>query len=230
MIPASLNKALSTVRVPSSSSGLLVSWAAAVGLGIAVFAFGEISHRISSTRRLGTSVSAGGDEVIIVLGYRNRGPRPNRLNRFRVRAGLRSIDPAARASTLIVCGGTVAGDIAEARLMERYARDRLGFAGAMLVETASTSTWENIVNAIPLIDEIFESAAVPGAIKIVSNSHHAEKARDHLWCLRPDLARRLMRGGDYRFGELPLVKPVAAALGLAALRRLRLSRARGVGD
>src|SRR5699024_11989086 len=45
-------------------------------------------------------------------------------------------------------------------------------------------------------------------------------SRDHLWQLRPDLGRRLIRGADYRFGELPLVKPIAAARGLLALRRL----------
>lgn len=227
MTPACVIKALSTVRVPSSIPGSLVVCAAVMGLSIG---FGEVSHRISSTRRLGTIPSAGGAELIIILGYRNRGHHPNHLNRFRVKAGLRSIDPGASASTLIFCGGPVAGDIAEARLMERCARERFGFAGSTLVDTTSASTWENIVNAIPLIDEAFESVDAPGAIKIVSNSHHAEKARDHLWCLRPDLARRLTRGGDYRFGELPLVKPVAAVLGLAALHRLRLNRVRGVGD
>src|SRR5699024_11952870 len=94
-----------------------------------------------------------------------------------------------------------------------------------MVETESTRTWENYANAIPLIDEVLKTDSV---ISIVSNSHHAEKARDHLWQLRPDLGRRLIRGADYRFGELPLVKPIAAARGLLALRRLDRERADGV--
>lgn len=246
MTPKRLNKAPSTVRVPSSSPGMpatthgrsastpavsassTVAAALTVGLAGAVFAFGEISHRISSTRRLGTGTSAGGDEVIIVLGFRNTGRRANRLNRFRVRAGLRSIDPGARTSTVLFCGGCVAGDLPEAELMERFAREELKFTGRTILETVSTSTWENIANAIAIIDAEFGSGVRPTAVKIVSNSHHAEKARDHLWQMRPDLGRRLARGADYRFGELPLVKPVAAALGLAALRRL--SREGGAGD
>ena len=38
--------------------------------------------------------------------------------------------------------------------------------------------------------------------------------------MRPDLARRLVPGGDYRFGEHPLMKAVAAIRGLIALAAL----------
>jgi hypothetical protein len=57
-------------------------------------------------------------------------------------------------------------------------------------------------------------------IKIVSNSLHAEKGRAYLWRLRPELARKLRRAEDYRFGEIALVKPIAAVIGLRNLARL----------
>lgn len=207
------------MRVPFSvpARGLVTGGLAVGGLA-AVAAFGEIAHLRSSRRRLGSLRTAvGADQIIVVLGYRNPGRRANGLNRFRVRAGLRSIDAAARSAVIVFSGGPVAGPVPEAWVLERFAREELGYTGRTLVEAESETTWENIANAIPLIDEVLTADSV---ISIVSNSHHAEKARDHLWQLRPDLGRRLIRGADYRFGELPLVKPVAAARGLLALRKL----------
>ncbi|MCU4296033.1 YdcF family protein [Brevibacterium permense] len=209
-----------------------------LGVFAVVFAFAEAAHWRSSRRRLGdcdasadrrprsdrrsspdarTLTTADSDQIIIVLGFANRGQRPNGINRFRVRAGLRSIDPTARSTLLIFCGGAVTGRTPEARILERFARDELGFTGRTVLEGKSTTTWENIANAIPIIDRELTPATT---ISIVSNSHHAEKARDHLWQMRPDLARRLVRGGDYRFGEHPLVKTIAAVRGLLALRVL----------
>lgn len=187
--------------------------AAATLASAAILTFGEVTHWRASRRRLG-SPSARGTEAVVVLGYGNRGPRANRENRYRVRAGLRSINPAATRSILVFCGGTVEGPTPEADIMEAYARDELGYRGPSVLESESRSTWQNIANAIPLI----ESADV---IKIVSNSVHAELARGYLWMLRPDLAARLARGADYRFGEIVFVKPVAAVLGHKKLRRLR---------
>jgi uncharacterized SAM-binding protein YcdF (DUF218 family) len=153
----------------------------------------------------------GGREAVVVLGYRNRGERANYVNRYRMRAGLRSLDPAATESVLVLCGGAVGGDVPEADLMERYARE-LGYAGPVLLDRGSRSTWENIQNVIPLIEDA-------DTIKVVSSSVHAEKARAYLWRLRPDLASRLRRGEDHRVGEITLVKPAAAVVGLKNLRR-----------
>jgi uncharacterized SAM-binding protein YcdF (DUF218 family) len=181
---------------------------------VVLLAWGEVSHWQASWRQLGHGESAGRREAVVVLGYKNPGHRANYLNRYRVRAGIRSIDPAAVESSLVFCGGTVAADVSEAELMERYARDERGFSGAILLDRVSRSTWENIQNAIPFIEDA-------ESIKVISNSLHAEKGRAYLRKLRPDLAERLSRGEDYRFGEIIWVKPAAAALGVKDLRALR---------
>lgn len=138
-----------------------------------IFAFAEAAHWRSSHKRLGdhdvargrrpwsdprsspgtgTLTAKDSDQIIVVLGYGNRGERPNGINRFRARAGLRSIDPMARSALLIFCGGAVTGRTSEAAILDRFAREELGFTGRSLVEDQSTTTWENIANAIPLID------------------------------------------------------------------------------
>lgn len=189
---------------------------AAAGL-VALLTFGEVTHWWASRRRLGSGTSAGRREVIVVLGYKNRGRRANSMNRSRVRAALRSLDLAAPESMLVFCGGPVSGKRSEAELMEDFARRALGYTGPTELERASTSTWENIQNAIPLIE-------AADTIKIVSNSLHAEKGRAYLWKLRPDLASRLVRAADYRPGELIFVRPFAAVLGLWNLRELPHTR------
>lgn len=192
---------------------VLIATTAAVG---ALLVFGEVVHWRASRRSVGPHARAGSTEAIIVLGFKNAGDHANYINRYRVRAGLRSIDPAAHESTLIFCGGAVGGHVPEAELMDTYARTALGYRDVGLDRT-SLSTWENIQNAVPLV----ESAE---SIKIVSNSLHAEKGRAYLWKLRPDLAARLVRASDYRLGEIIWVKPLAALRGIRRLRALPPSR------
>lgn len=190
----------------------LLAVVAAIG-GVVVW--GEAVHWQSSWRRLGDRVKfPASAEAVVVLGYRNRGTRANYINRYRVRAGLRSQDRAATQAVLVLCGGRVGGDVAESELMARYARDECGYTGPIRLDSESTTTWENIRNAIPLLEDM-------NTIKIVSNSLHAEKGRAHLWDLRPDLARRLQRANEHRFGEIVWVKPLAAAIGLRNLARLQ---------
>ncbi|QAY61725.1 YdcF family protein [Microbacterium protaetiae] len=149
-----------------------------------------------------------------MLGFGNKPGRANFVNRYRVRAGIRSLSTST--SVLVLCGGAVAGAQPEADIMAGYARDERDYTGPMLIERESTTTWENIRNAIGLIEPY-------DTIKIVSDPLHAQKGRRYLWMLRPDLAARLVRGRDYRFGELILLKPVAAVVGLVGLRRARRS-------
>lgn len=172
------------------------------GAGAAALAWGEWANWRSSHRLVGPAT--GPREAIVVLGCRNRAATANALNRWRVRAGLRSRDPGSD-SRMVFCGGAVGGSTAEAELMAAYARAR-GYSGPLAVETASRTTWENIRNVISLLEDA-------DRIKIVSNPLHAEKARGYLVGLRPDLAARLVRGADYRFGEWTIVKPMFAAIG-----------------
>ncbi|WP_244223383.1 YdcF family protein [Amycolatopsis circi] len=179
---------------------------------VLLFGWAEWEHWRSSRRGMGGRPgTAGTGEAVVVLGYRNGGSRANFVNRWRVRAAVRSQAPGP--SRLVLCGGAVGGSEAEAVLMARYARER-GYRGELTLETASRSTWENVLGAVPLIEDA-------DRIKIVSNSLHAEKARHYLRRLRPDLAERLVPAEDYRFGELLAVKPVLAVMGKQRLRRLR---------
>lgn len=180
-------------------------------LVLGLLGWGEVEHWRASRRGLG-SVAAewGASEAVVVLGYRNRGKRINPVNRWRVRAGLRSL--AGDRACLVLSGGAVGGGRPEAELMADYARESR-YRGPLRTETESRSTWQNVVNVIPLIEDA-------DRIKIVSHSLHAEKARAYLRRQRPDLAARLVRGRDYRFGEWLLVKPALAVLGLRNLRRI----------
>ena len=178
---------------------------AATAAGLSVLAWAEYVNRRASYRALGDSAAPEGIEAVVVLGYRDRGPKANFVNRYRVRVGLRSRSPRARDSVLVLCGGSVGGDIPEAELMARYARESRGYTGRILLDTTSTTTQQNIENAIALIEDA-------DAIKVVSNPPHAAVGREHLWSLRPDLAARLARGADYRFGEAPLLKVAAAVI------------------
>ncbi len=154
-----------------------------------------------------------------MLGFRNgRGARANALNRWRVRAALRSIDRAVGNSILICSGGSDAGAVSEAALLARYAVAERGFAGPVQLEDRSRSTWQNVENLIPLIEHVDQ-------IKFVSNSLHAQKARLYLRHQRPDLAARVVRAADYRLGEAFPLKPLFALYGLRDLTRAERSLA-----
>lgn len=182
--------------------------------GAAVLAWGEwVNWRWS--RALAPN-NGGAAEAVVVLGHRNPQATANFVNRWRVRAGIRSIAAgSARETWVIFSGGAAGGGAAEARLMADYARSVLGFDGVVLLEDRSVTTWENITNVIPLLEDA-------DRIKIVSQPAHALKARAYLRRQRPDLAQRLARADDYRPGEWTAVKPLLALYGLWTLRGLEL--------
>lgn len=154
-------------------------------------------------------------EAVVVLGYRNPQPTANFINRWRVRAGIRSIATDSAPDTRVIfSGGATSSGAAEARLMADYAKSVLEFDGAVLLEDQSATTWENITNVIPLLEDV-------DRIKIVSQPAHALKARAYLRRQRPDLAERLVRADDYRPGEWTVVKPLLALYGLWTLRGLK---------
>jgi uncharacterized SAM-binding protein YcdF (DUF218 family) len=184
---------------------LVVLASVAVVAATGVLTWAEVVHWRTSRQALGPSPApAGGTEAVVVLGFRDAGPRANFVNQYRVRVGLRSQDPASTESVLVLCGGPVGGQVPEAELMARYARER-GYTGKIRLEAESRTTAENIRNAIPLIEDA-------DTIKIVSHAPHAVVGREYLWELRPDLAARLVRGDDDRVGEAPVLKVAAAVL------------------
>ncbi|MEU6327980.1 YdcF family protein [Streptomyces sp. NPDC047049] len=179
----------------------------------AAIAWGEWWNWRWSRTLVGTS--GGAAEAVVVLGYRNPQATANFINRWRVRAGIRSLTAdGARATRVIFSGGAAGGVAAEAQLMADYATSVLGFDGTVLLEDQSGTTWENITNVIPLLEDV-------DRIKIVSQPAQALKARAYLRRQRPDLAKRLVRADDYRPGEWLVGKPLLALYGLWTLRRLR---------
>ncbi|MGS2642152.1 YdcF family protein [Streptosporangium sp. LJ11] len=151
---------------------------------------------------------------MVVLGYRNPQATANLVNRWRVRAGLRSIAADRERDTRVIfSGGATGTGAAEARLMADYAKSVLDFEGTVFLEDQSRTTWENVTNVIPLLEDV-------DRIKIASQPAHALKARAYLRRQRPDLADRLVLADDYRPGEWLIVKPLLALYGLWTLRGL----------
>ena len=200
----------------------LVGIVGAVGLWLASEAVGSWGSRQELPRDLDARECATGTglrEAVAVLGYGNPGERANAINRWRVRVGLRSRDPRAVSSLVVMCGGPVHSARPEGEILAAYARDELGYSGLLAVEGESTTTWENIVNATPLLEDA-------DRIVIASDPLHAMRARYFLRLQRPDLARRLARGDDHRLGERFWLKPALAVVGLEGLRRARAITAR----
>jgi hypothetical protein len=199
-----------TIRRPGPMRTPLVL----AGTAGAALLWGELVHWRAS--RALTHSAAGGTEAVVVLGFRNRDrERANMINRWRVRAGLRSIDPRARSSRLVLCGAPYhRAGLSEAALMARYARKERGFTGDLLIEQESRSTWQNVANAIPLIEDT-------DRIKVVSHSVHARRARLYLQHQRPDLARRMVRAADYCPGEWVLLKPLFAGYELLKIAKAK---------
>lgn len=182
---------------------------------LAVLGWGELVHlRAAIRERRLAAPTPGGNLVVVILGFGNRGRRANVVNRWRARIGVRTAR-AARASgsvvTIVCSGGAVHGPVPEAVLLQEYVLHDLGWDGPVVIEPRSTSTWENVRNTL-LSVECAESTA------FASNGLHAEKARLYLARQRPDLAERMVPAMTYRLGEMPLLKPVFAAVGLWQLR------------
>ncbi|WP_327551457.1 YdcF family protein [Amycolatopsis sp.] len=121
---------------------------------VGLTAWSELVHWRAS-RALVHEPPAARSEAVVVLGCRNRrGDRANALNRWRVRAALRSLDDTVPDSILICSGGVTSGtSVSEAVLLARYARAERGFTGTVRLDEQSLNTWENIRNVIPLLED-----------------------------------------------------------------------------
>jgi hypothetical protein len=149
----------------------------------------------------------------VVPGFRNQQRTANAINRRRTRIALRSVSGDDQTATLIFSGGAVGGARAEADLMAEYASANFTFSGRTLREDQSRTSWENVSNALPLVEHA-------DRIVFASQPAHALKLRAYVRRQRPELAERLVRGNDYRFGEWAPLKPFLALYGLWTLRGL----------
>lgn len=170
-------------------------------IAVAALSWGQWEAWRATRQNLGAA-QHGTRSVVVVLGFGNRGDRANLINRWRVRAGLRTLRAMPAPRVLIVSGGRVHSDTPEATILAAEAR-RQGWRGAIIEEGDSRSTVENITFTTPLLrpDDL---------ISIVSDPVHAVRARAMLLAATPDLGARLVRGREWRFGERPLVTFVAA--------------------
>ncbi|MFK4790244.1 YdcF family protein [Microbacterium sp. ZW T5_56] len=175
--------------------------AASVLIAVAALGWGQNEAWRATRHNLGRA-QQGSRSVVVVLGFGNRGDRANAINRWRVRAGLRTLRAMPVPRVLIVSGGRVHSDIPEATILAVEAR-RQGWRGAIIEDPDSRSTVENIAFTTPLL-------RADDLISIVSDPVHAVRARAMLIAARPDLGARLMRGREWRLGERPLVTFVAA--------------------
>ncbi|MFJ3030301.1 ElyC/SanA/YdcF family protein [Curtobacterium sp. NPDC087080] len=197
-------------------------------MAVVALAFGEAVHARSARHargELGLARAAGALDgaprtpdrsSVIVLGFGNRGTGPNVVNKWRARIAHRTalrLAAAGAAVTMICCGGPVRGARPEADLLAEALRAD-GWRGPILLDRTSTSTWENIANARVLL-------GAPSSIAICSNGLHAAKAREYLRRQDAALAERLVPADDYRFGEMILIKPIFAVVGLWKLRQAR---------
>ncbi|MBK0330909.1 YdcF family protein [Brachybacterium sp. MASK1Z-5] len=187
--------------------GLAIAGAVAAG----IWAWGEWQNRRWSLTLVNDP--PGSSEAIVVLGFKNPQPDANFVNQIRVQVALRSIDPTAE-TRLIFSGGPTAATRSEARVMADYAVNELGYQGAYLLEEESRTTWDNIANSLPMIEDV-------DRIKIASLPAHALKARVYVRRQRPDLASKLVKAADYKFGEWAALKPALAAYSQRTLRAVR---------
>ncbi|MGB4777907.1 YdcF family protein [Microbacterium sp.] len=141
----------------------------------------DAAASLADRRKLGNQ-GMPGRTVVLVLGFGNRSPRINLVNRWRARSGIRTAN-RYDADLVVFSGGDVRGQI-EADLLAAYARRR-GLARRVAVERRSRSTFENLSLSAPLLNGATR-------IAIVSNPFHAHRARSILWATRPDLATRLV--------------------------------------
>ncbi|MGC5168849.1 YdcF family protein [Luteimicrobium sp. DT211] len=154
----------------------------------------------------------GRTQAVVVLGFPGRRDgRPGLVQHYRVRVAVRSREPEAGRSVLVLTGRSPhrpADEPSEAAVMAELAVERFGVSRSdVVLEEEARTTWENVARTLPLVRGFDE-------VVIASDTFHARKARRYLRRQDPATWARLRRAGDYRFGELVLIKPLLALLRL----------------
>jgi uncharacterized SAM-binding protein YcdF (DUF218 family) len=135
-------------------------------------------------RTIGTVDGAGRPSAVVVLGHpARRSGRPHRVQRARVAAAV-AVFRAVDANRIVMCGGARKNPIVEADVMVRLARELGVDADALVAERRSTTTWENVSEAAPLVRDC-------AAVHIVSQPLHAARARRYWLRQFPDDGNRV---------------------------------------
>jgi len=125
-----------------------------------------------------------GPTAVVVLGYpsrRNGNPHP--LQRWRAELAVRTAI-ATSARWIVFTGGNPTRGRTEAEVMAALAVAP-GLAGPdILLEDSSVSTWQNVGNTMPLVEEA-------ASVVLVSDPLHAARARSYWLRQRPNDAERV---------------------------------------
>lgn len=150
--------------------------------------------------------------ALIVLGYpTKRSGELRAVQRWRVEMAKRALDRLS-AELVVFSGSASRGRPAEGDAMAAYA-EVLGVPARLIAtESRASTTWENVEFSMPLLEN-FDRLA------FVSDPLHAARARRYLRAQRPELARRLVSAGEYRFLERWWLKVPAAGYELLELYR-----------
>jgi uncharacterized SAM-binding protein YcdF (DUF218 family) len=121
---------------------------------------------------------------VVVLGHpARRNGRPHPVQRARVRAGV-TVFRAVHADRLVMCGGARKNATVEADVMVALARELGVDAAALVAERTSTTTWQNVREAAPLVRDC-------AAVHLVSQPLHAARARRYWLAQFPEDADRV---------------------------------------
>lgn len=179
----------------------------------------EYLHWQAARRYLpGASPPEGpGGTGVIVLGHRpRRDGTIHPLARWRVQMAERAFR-LLHPQVIVFTGGAHSGQPTEASIMAANALEAGIPARVLRTEEASGNTWENIAFSLPLVEHCSRLA-------VVSDPMHAARGRRNLVAQRPDLAERLVSGGDYRFLERWWLKVPTAAYELPKVVKPGLTR------
>lgn len=170
-------------------------------LAVGALSIAEVVHWSAHRSDYGKAEkTAGKKQLIVVLGCpANFDGSPHKMQVWRTKIAVRTIDPQAEQTTLVFTGADTRSVRSEAEVMADLAKQYGVDPGQIVLEERSNSTWTNI----EYTTKYMEQADV---VQLVSTPIHAHRARWYLLRQRPDLTHKLAPTNDYRFGEHPIMK------------------------
>jgi uncharacterized SAM-binding protein YcdF (DUF218 family) len=162
------------------------------GLGLAaIVVAAETVNRLAG-RSVASPPSGSGTRVgVVVLGYPSRRDgSPNSVQRRRVNTGVR-VMRRHDAATMVMSGGPVRNEHAEADTMVALASSLGIDPTALVAENRSRTTWENVEESASFVEDC-------DLVLIASEPLHAARARRYWIKQRPTDARRVFVAVDRR--------------------------------